>query len=130
MTYSETFEQAALVGIAEAARRKWVSSSTVYKAIREGRLRALVVAGRKLLREDDVAEWTPSSHGGPRRRAPHKRAGLTPREELAALMREQGTHPIMDPNELLGDFTDLIPEDIDSALRELRDAPYREWWNE
>ncbi len=116
-----TTEQAlsGFVSVKEAAQRKGVSLSTIYKAMRAGKLAGVPVLGRTALRLADVEVWTPSAHGGSRRR----KGVPEPARRLQRLIAEQGVHPVTDPAELRGDFWPDDGPDIDSILRQWREEP-------
>jgi excisionase family DNA binding protein len=48
-----------LLTVAEAAKKKGVSRSAIYKAIDQGRIKAQITLGRLALSEDDVRQWQP-----------------------------------------------------------------------
>lgn len=66
-----------LLTIAQAARRRGVSVSAVYKAMSAGRLQKQKALGRTVLRTADVDAWQPAGHGGarPRRKKAADTAG-------------------------------------------------------
>lgn len=63
----------------QAARRKGVTHTTVYKAMQRGALAYVKLLGHYALRPADVDAWTPDTHGG--RRAGQ---GRRPKTEGAA----------------------------------------------
>jgi len=119
-------ENAEIYSVQQAARRKQVSVSTVYKAMRDGKLPSVSVLGRKGIRLTDIDAWSPAAHGGARRSSAAGQRRDHPRARLRALAREQGVKPIMDPSELLGDFDDVFTDDFDRVLREWRSEPQRD----
>ena len=54
----------AFISVAEAAARKGVSRSAIYKAIATGRLQAHSILGKVALRERDVEKWQTSAVAG------------------------------------------------------------------
>lgn len=116
----ESIRLKGLLTIPEAAALKGVSLSTVYKAVREGRLRTQRVLGRNVLRSEDVRDWSPSGHGG-LRRPKSERALSSPDLVLAKLIRQQGVPQLNDPADLYGDFTAEDFAGFDSALQAWRD---------
>lgn len=59
-----------LLTIADAARRKGVSRSAVYKAIAQGQLAAQKVLGKMAARGADVEAWHPRERKGRRKGTP------------------------------------------------------------
>lgn len=49
--------------VAEAARQKGVSRTTIYKAIAEKKLPTIILLGRTALKSRDVTRWQPSKQG-------------------------------------------------------------------
>ena len=63
----ETMIHDDLLTIPDAARRKGVSRSAVYKAVAQGRLPVQSVLGRFALRAADVEAWRPKEQRGRRK---------------------------------------------------------------
>ncbi len=101
----------------EAAERKRVSLATVYKAVRDGRLTSVRTDGRLMFEDAEVARWSPSTHGGPRRRRELPAELASPRRTLERLIRAQGVQPVADPVDLSGDFGMLGPSDFIAVVR-------------
>lgn len=101
----------------EAAERKRVSLATVYKAVREGKLPTVRSNGRLMFEDPEVARWSPSTHGGPRRRRDLPAELASPRRTLEKLIRAQGVQPVAEPVDLSGDFGTLGPSDFLGVLR-------------
>lgn len=55
-----------LLSAAQVAALKGVSEATVYRAVREGRLRSVHVLGRVGVEPGAAQVWQPSTHGGKR----------------------------------------------------------------
>jgi excisionase family DNA binding protein len=104
----------------EAAERKRVSLATVYKAVRDGKLASVRSSGRLMFADSEVARWSPSTHGGPRRRRELPAELASPRRTLQKLVRAQGVQPISDPVDLSGDFGSLGPRDFLDILEQWR----------
>lgn len=62
------------LSVAEAAKRIGVDRSRVYRIIKAGRLKAVEVAGRIVLRESDVAKYKPLPIGRPRKKKARRKA--------------------------------------------------------
>ena len=55
-----------LLTVEEVARRKRISVTTAYKAVREGALPSQRLFGRLLVTVADADAFQPATHGGPR----------------------------------------------------------------
>jgi excisionase family DNA binding protein len=111
-----------ILTVQQVAKRKRVSVSAVYKAMKDGRLPVQRVMGRKAILSKDVETWSPAAHGGARIRRDKTNVGdLSPSELLERAIREQRVKPIDNPSELLGgpEFADL--PDLDVLVRQWRD---------
>ncbi|MEO7716335.1 MAG: helix-turn-helix domain-containing protein [Capsulimonas sp.] len=56
-----------LITPARAAEIKQVSKATIYKAVKENRLRAVYAAGAMAFLQADLDAWQPASYGGVKR---------------------------------------------------------------
>ncbi|HZO87317.1 MAG TPA: helix-turn-helix domain-containing protein [Chthonomonadaceae bacterium] len=83
------------LSVQEAAALKAVSVSAVYRAIREGRLPAIMILGRKAIKVDDIKNFdfgtytTPDGQTMQRARLP--RGANSPRHRTQASSGEDGT---------------------------------------
>jgi len=111
---------ASLLTAQEAAERKRVSLATVYKAVRDGKLATVRSSGRLMFEDIEVRRWTPSTHGGPRRRRDLPAELASPKRTLLRLIRAQGVQSVSDPVDLSGDFGALGPANFLSVLRSWR----------
>ena len=64
----EIFNPLEWISPAEAARVRGVSRQAITKLIQKGRLTILSVAGRKLVRKDEVETFVPLVSGRPKKR--------------------------------------------------------------